>query len=226
MAQHFSIHHIRFSVRHAIRRMAIAIAAGISLTLLAAAPQAQTIVDDWGKVQMPAAPTLKPVKIDPRTTALLSLDLVKATCNAERRPRCLETLPKVAKLMADARAHNVAVIHSFTGATKVEDIISDVAPKAGEPAVQSSVDKFFNTDLDKILKDKGIQTVIVVGTTAEGAVLYTASVAAIRGYNVIVPVEGSTAGSLFGEAATAWMLANAPGVSAKTTLTKMDMITY
>ena len=33
-----------------------------------------------------------------------------------------------------------------------------------------------------MLKDKGIKTVIVVGTAANGAVLYTGSGAALRGY--------------------------------------------
>ena len=52
------------------------------------------------------------------------------------------------------------------------------------------VDKFLGTDLEKILKDKGIATVIIVGTAAHGAVLYTGSGAAMRGMNVIVPVDG------------------------------------
>ena len=43
---------------------------------------------------------------------------------------------------------------------------------------------FCNTDLEKILKDKGIKTVIAVGTSSNGAVLFTASGAAFRGMNV------------------------------------------
>jgi hypothetical protein len=38
------------------------------------------------------------------------------------------------------------------------------APTADEPSVRSGPDKFLNTNLDKILKDKGIQTVIATGT--------------------------------------------------------------
>ena len=187
---------------------------------------AQTIVDEWSKVEMPPPPKLKAAKVDPKTTALLVLDLVKNSCNEKRRPRCVASIPKVAKLLSDARSHNVTVIYSLTSSTKTKDILPQVAPKGGEPTVSSGPDKFVKTDLEKILKDKGIKTVIVVGTTAEGAVLYTASGAALRGLHVIVPIEGSTAGTTFGEAATAWVLANAPGVGAKTTLTKVDMITY
>ena len=47
------------------------------------------------------------------------------------------------------------------------DIIKDVAPAANEPWVKSKVDKFLNTDLEKILKDKGVQTVIVTGTARQ-----------------------------------------------------------
>lgn len=193
---------------------------------VAASAHADTIIDEWPSVKAPPAPQLKPAKIDPKTTAFLSLDLVKGTCNTERRPRCLQTIPIVEKLLNDARAKGVAVVHSLPGSATPEDILPAVAPKSGEPVVKASVDKFLNTDLDKILKEKGIQTVIIVGTTAEGAVLFTATEAAVRGYNVVVPVEGSTAGSTYAEAAVAWMLANAPGVSPKTTLTKADMIGY
>jgi nicotinamidase-related amidase len=207
-----------------MRALAVGIVAAFAA--LAAPAGAQTIIDEWSKVPAPPAPKLKAAKVDPKTTALLVLDLVKQSCNNERRPRCVASFPKVAKLLADARSHKLAVIYSLTSSTKVGDILPEVAPKGGEPTVSSGANKFVNTDLDKILKDKGIKTVIVVGTTAEGAVLFTASGAAFRGFNVVVPVEGSTAGDLYGEAATAWVLANAPGVGAKTTLTKVDMITY
>jgi nicotinamidase-related amidase len=190
------------------------------------AASAQTVVDDWSKLQMPAAPQLKPVKIDPKDTALLVLDIIKQSCTNERRPRCVASLPQVAKLIADARAHNVTIIYSITSNAKPEDILPQVAPKGGEPMVVANADKFVGTDLDKILKDKGIKTVVVTGTTAEGAVLYTASGAAFRGMNVVVPLEGSTAGSEFAEGVTAWVLTNAPAVGAKTTLTKVDMISY
>jgi nicotinamidase-related amidase len=49
------------------------------------------------------------------------------------------------------------------------------------------------TDLEKILNDKGIKTVVVVGTAAQGAVLNTASQAAFRGLRVIVPLDGMSA---------------------------------
>ena len=41
-----------------------------------------------------------------------------------------------------------------TTATTPTDILKDVAPLEGEPIVKSSADKFFKTDLEKILNDR------------------------------------------------------------------------
>jgi nicotinamidase-related amidase len=101
-----------------------------------------------------------------------------------------------------------------------------VAPLADEPHVLSGPDKFLRTDLEKILKDKGISTVIVVGTASNGAVLYTGSGAAFRGMNVIVPVDGLSAVEAYSDYSTVFTFANAPLLSAKTTLTKSDMIKF
>jgi len=129
-------------------------------------------------------------------------------------------------LLDEARAHKVAVIYSIIANSTPADVIKDVAPQAGEPNVLSGVDKFLNTDLDKILKDKGIKTVIAVGTSSNGAVLYTASGAAARGMSVIVPVDGMSAVDPYAEYSTVFTFMNAPLVSAKTTLTKIDMIKF
>ncbi len=194
--------------------------------LWAAPVQAQTIVDEWASVKAPAPIELKTVKVDPKTTALLVLDLVKQTCNAERRPRCLASLPKVEKFLAEARAKGVPVVHSIVASATVADIAPQVAPKEGEPVVSTVANKFIRTDLDKILKDKGVTTVIVVGTTAQGAVLFTASEAAFLGYKVIAPVDGASAETLYAEQLTAWTLATAPGVGQNTTMTRFDMIGF
>ena len=140
----------------------------------------QTIVDEWSTVQAPKPPELKAVTLEPTGTALLVLDFVKQTCNAERRPRCLTSIPHVQALLKLARSKGISVVHSITTAATPGDILNDVAPLEGEPLVKSSADKFFKTDLEKILNDKGIKTVVVVGTAAHGAVLYTASQAAYR----------------------------------------------
>jgi len=42
---------------------------------------------DWAQAKAPPAPELKDVTVDPQTTALLFLDMMKAGCSA--RPRCI-----------------------------------------------------------------------------------------------------------------------------------------
>lgn len=195
--------------------------------LLAVVPtvgSARTIVDEWADVKAPPAPALQSVTIDTRTTALLMLDFVPPTCGT--RPRCVASLPALKKLLDEARPKGMLVVHSLTPTTKAEEILKDVAPRAGEPIVASSVDKFRNTELEKILKDKGIQTVIVTGTAAHGAVINTVTGAVQRGIKVILPVDGMSASDTYTEQYVAWHMTNAPAVAPNTTLTKIDLLKF
>ncbi|HEY7299725.1 MAG TPA: isochorismatase family cysteine hydrolase [Xanthobacteraceae bacterium] len=203
---------------------------GASLTAIAlssARVEAATIIEDWARVRPEPAPELKPVTIDTKNTALLVMDLVKGSCNEERRPRCIASIPVIAKLMNEARAAGAAVINTVAGSSKAADILPDVAPKFGEVVLSGTVaDKFVRTDLEKMLKDRSITTVITVGTAAQGAVLYTASEAAFRGFRVIVPVDGASSESLYAEQAVAWLLTHAPGVAQHVTLTRADIVKF
>lgn len=201
---------------------AVAIASG----LVAPSVRGQTIIDQWKSIDVPPAPPLKAVIIDRSTTALLMLDFNEQTCNAQRRPRCVASIPKVKTLLSAARGAGVPVIFSLGGAAKPADIARDLAPAANEPVVSSGVDKFMGTELEKILKEKGIRTVIVVGTAAHGAVLYTASGAALRGMKVIVPVDGMSSDIVYAEQYVAWHLMNAPLIGAAVTLTTIDQVAF
>ena len=152
------------------------------------------------------------------------LDFMNQNCG--KRPACVASIPAVKKLLTAARAAKASVIYSIIANSTTADVIKDVAPMADEPHVQAGPDKFLNTDLAKILKDKGIQTVIVTGTASNGAVLFTAAGAAMRGLKVIVPVDGMSAADPYADLSTAYTFATAPLVSAKSTLTKIDMIKF
>ncbi len=128
--------------------------------------------------------------------------------------------------MKEARSSGVPVVYSITANATTADIATVLAPKDGDPVVKSGANKFINTDLEKILADKGIKTVIVTGTAAEGAVLNTGAYAALKGMNVILPVDGMSSTDPYAEQYVAWHFTNAPGVSAKTTLTKIDDIKF
>jgi nicotinamidase-related amidase len=218
--------------------MTIAIRAAACLVtiyplLLAGSPaSAQTIIDDWAKVVPPAAPVLKPVVVDTKTTALLLLDFngaqdpSKGPCNSKTKPRCLASLPKLRALLDKARAADVFVVYSVGGSGTASDIATAIAPLPDDPVVKAGPDKFVGTKLAALLEDKGIKTVIVTGTAAEGAVLDTGTDAALRGMSVVVPVDGMSSTELYAEQYVAWHFVNAPGVSAKTTLTESTQIKF
>lgn len=202
----------------------IRILATAVMALVFAAPSAgANILDEWANVKAPPAPALKEVTVDPKTTALLMLDFMNQNCG--QRPRCVASLPAMKALLEKARAAGMPVVYTFIANTTAADVRPEVAPKSDEPSVLSGPNKFVRTDLEKILKDKGVTTVIAVGTAAHGAVLNTASAAALMGMNVIVPVDGISADP-YAEQYTAWHLANAPGVGPRTTLTKSDIIKF
>ena len=204
----------------------VAMVAGMTSCVAVLPAHAQTIIDQWTSVSAPPPPPVKPVAIDKNTTALLMLDFNEQTCNMQRRPRCVASIPKVKTLLTAARTAGVPVAFSLGGGGKPADIAKDLAPTANEPVVSSGVDKFAGTDLEKILKDKGIKTVIVVGTAANGAVIYTASGAAIRGMKVIVPVDGISADSPYAEQYVVWHVVNAPVIGPSFTLTTIDQVTF
>jgi nicotinamidase-related amidase len=107
------------------------------------------------------------------------------------------------------------------------DILPALTPAAGEEVLPPlGPDKFIASDLEKTLKDKGIKTVVTMGTQAQTSVLHTSATAALKGFNVIVPVDGMSADDVFPELYTAWHLATAARISAKVTLTRFDMIGF
>jgi len=200
------------------------IAAAVLVAALAALPARADIVDEWDGVKAPPKPALKEVTVDPKGTALLMLDFMKQNCG--QRPRCLATLPAMKTLLGEARAHKVPVVYSIIANSTIADVLPDVAAQADEPHVLSGPNKFRNTELEKILKDKGITTVIITGTAANGAVLQTAVGAVGRGLNVIVPVDGLSSAEAYADLATVYTFSNAPALSAKATLTRSGMIKF
>jgi nicotinamidase-related amidase len=186
----------------------------------------QTVLDEWKAVQPPPPPAAQAVTVDPGTTALLLLDFNKQTCNAERRPRCVASVPKAKKLLADARSRGMAVLYSLSPGASAADIAPDLAPRPDEAVISSGPDKFLGTDLEKLLRDRGIRTVIVAGTAAHGAVLHTAAGAALRGLKVVVPADVISSETLYPEQYALWHLLNAPRIGPQTTMTRADLISY
>jgi nicotinamidase-related amidase len=198
-----------------------------SLAVLPAA--AGDIIAEWAGVKPPPAPELKPVTVDGKTTALLVLDLMKSNCG--ERPRCAATVPNVQRLVDQARATNAMVFYTLVGppgATPADMVSPALAPRDGEWVYQRGPDKFLGSDLEKRLKDHGIKTVIVTGTSAQGVVIGTGSGSAQRGYAVVVPIDGMSSEDTYMEQYTAWhMYKGGPAIiTDHVTLTRSDMIKF
>jgi nicotinamidase-related amidase len=200
--------------------IALSIAAGT------AHAQAQTVIDEWATAKLPAPPQLKAVTLVPGETALLVMDFTNQTCSPQRRPRCVASIPKTVKLVTEARAKGALIIYSVAVPGSVAgDIVKELTPAPGESVLPPlGPDKFINSDLEKTLKERGIKTVVAMGTQAQTSVLHTGGAAALRGFKVIVPVDGMSADDVFPELYTAWHLATAARISAQVTLTRFDMI--
>lgn len=211
-----------------LRRCALA-AAG-ALLIAFAALSAADILDDWGTVKAPPKPELKAVTVDPSTTALLIMDLMKQNCGA--RPRCVATIPNVKRLHDAARAAKVMVWYSLVGgegkAVPSEVIDQAFAPHDGEWARTNGPDKFLGTNLEETLKSHGIKTAIICGTSFQGVGIGTGSGLAQRGYKVIVPVDCLSSEDVYNEQYAAWhMFKGGPaGVTSNSTLTRSAMVKF
>jgi len=142
-------------------------------------------------LQMPSPPEPVPVVLDPATTALLVFDIIEHI--SAREPQCREQLaPTIAALLARARQAGVTVAYG-TRAANMSTWLPEVAPAAGDIKVENQAqDRFYNTDLDKMLKAKGITTLILTGWKVSGSVTYTSVGATLRGYTVVVPVDATS----------------------------------
>ena len=126
----------------------------------------------------------------------------------------------------------MAVAFNLTGQPpKVEDMVDPgLAPRPGEHMIVNGrgANKFYGSSLEAWLKEKGIKTVIVTGTSAQGAVSGTAQGATERGYKAIVPVDGMSSEDAFRELYAAFNLAGGgpTALIENVTVTRGDLMTW
>jgi nicotinamidase-related amidase len=203
---------------------------GAFLVASLGSPSIADVISDWSKAVVPPPPELKQVAVEPSTTALLLLDIMKGGCTA--RPRCVAAMPNIKRLHDEARAHNMVVWYSLVGANgkATPDDVMDPAikPRAGEWYRQQGTDKFLGSTLDPILKEAGIKTVIVCGNSFQGAAVGTTQQAAQRGYKIILPVDCSAGEDVYQEQYATYHLAKGTwvGVTSNVTVTRSTMMKF
>ena len=107
------------------------------------------------------------------------------------------------------------------------------SPRPSE-SQDSKTDRFYDTDLDKLLKAQGITTMIMVGWKVSGSVTYTSVGAMIRDYTVVIPVDTTTASSDYETAIGFYNvlnsgnanLTNEPLKPKSVTLSRTDLIAF
>jgi len=124
-------------------------------------------------------------------------------------PQNREILPALQQRLLNARRDNTPIIfindghsvndpefsrmgwspHAIQG-TEGAAVINELAPLANETQIiKKTYSGFNNTPLEKILKNLGIEELVLTGCVSNICILYTAADAVMKGYNVIVPTD-------------------------------------
>lgn len=213
--------------RHLFPRLAAASLMVSLVVMFFPAASAQGVISEWKTVKAPPSPEVKTVTVNPQKTALLVMDFNQGNCvsgSPHESPRCINAVPKVKQLLAEARSHHMLVV--FTRFPHMPAFVKGLGPEKGDPVVVSWPNKFYGTELGKTLKDRGITTVITAGMSANGAVRYTALAAAQHGYKVVVPVDAIPGFTAYAEQSAIWGIVNDPLIRTKSVLTSVDRIKF
>jgi len=144
----------------------------------------------------PNRPEPKPVTLDPKTTAILVLDL-NARCHDPKQV-CSKIVSPIGEFLERVRPTSVPIIYTVSANAKGKPVgeIADPLKRKKEEVVlyPDAWDKFATGELQSMLKEKGIKTLVIMGSSANIAVLYTASSAARNyRYNIVIPLDGTIA---------------------------------
>ena len=215
----------------------VLLTSGLVLALCGGAAHAQPNAQNASKplltLQMPALPDPVRVTLNPTTTALLVLDYVEEICHSQ--PKCRsQMLPAMTPFMARVRQAGMTVAYG-TREQNMSKWLPEVAPAPGDiKIVNTAQDRFYNTDLDKALKAKGITTIIMAGWKVSGSLAYTSVGATLRDYTVVIPVDTTAATTDYEQVIGFYQilnqgngnLRNEPLKPKAPTLSRTDMITF
>lgn len=161
-------------------------------------------------VEVPEYKVLAEISVPARGAALLVADMIFDFVKPEGKlfvPEAPKTLGPIRRLVNKARAAGVPVIFiqdwhrpddpefAIWGPHSIQDtpgtaVVPELDPRPEDLYVRKrTYDAFHGTDLEILLRQKGVKTLIITGTVANICVLYTAASASLRGYEVIVPID-------------------------------------
>lgn len=153
--------------------------------------------------------------LDPRKTVMIVVDMQNdfvAEGAALRSAQAAAMVPRLAAALAFCREKGIRIIYTahvhrrdgcdmglyddlyapiadrscLVDGTRGVEIFPDLAPAAGEHIIKKHrYSAFFATDLDLILREWGIDTVVISGTTTENCCHATARDAMFHNYRVI-----------------------------------------
>jgi nicotinamidase-related amidase len=153
--------------------------------------------------------------IDPKKTAMIVVDMQNdfvASGAAMETPAARQIVPKIAEALRICRDAGIKIIYTahvhrrdgcdmglfddlhppianrdaLVDGTPGVEVYHDLAPAPGEHVIKKHrYSGFFGTDLDIILQEWGIDTVIISGTTTENCCHATARDAMFRNYRVV-----------------------------------------
>jgi len=178
---------------------------------------------------MPNKPAPADVTVDVKTSALLVLDL-NARCEDPKQV-CRKLVEPVAKFLGRARKAGLPIVytvsHNHKG-TPEERMPLAFQQRDDEPVVfPDAFDKFHGGELHRVLKERGVKTVIVTGASSNQAVLYTATSAARpHGYDVIIAMDGIIARGDYETEYTLHQFTVLSGAASKFRFTELDRIAF
>ena len=154
------------------------------------------------------------VELEPATTALVVVDMQNDFVEAGGSlvvPDARATIPAIQSLLKLARETGMRVVfsqdphgegdpewdiwpeHAREGSWGWK-IVEELTPAAGDTVIRKArYDAFYGTHLDHLLRLWGTKTLVVCGTVANICVHYTAASAALRWYDVVIPVDAVSA---------------------------------
>jgi nicotinamidase-related amidase len=165
-------------------------------------------------VDVPQYEVSEEVGVDPERTALIVVDMQNDFVKEGgtlRVPDAQGTIPVIQRLLSMARDSGMRVI--FTQDTHREgdpewriwpehvregtwgwQIVDELRPADEETVIRKlRYDAFYGTPLDHLLRLWNVETLIICGTVANICVHYTAASAALRWYEVVIPVDATSA---------------------------------